>query len=141
MNKEDPNSLSDQNSVLKQICARTRSAHVWLVIVQKGATVFIRGSQCSCSFNNWFQTKNPHPIFIFQIPLRADTRYLYAPILDPLTLLFSSSARVLNAVCKTLIRCQLFCLCCKSNSIMSVSFAVGAAKCPPRSRLPSRFPF
>lgn len=54
MNKEDPDSLSDQNSVLEQICARTWRVHVWLVIVQKGATVFIRGSQCSCSFNNWF---------------------------------------------------------------------------------------
>lgn len=70
MNKEDPDSLSDLNSVLKQICAWTRSSHVWPEIVQKGATVLIRGDgwpdgMSGNSYNNCFWTKNPHQILYF----------------------------------------------------------------------------
>lgn len=153
MNKEDPDSLSDQNSVLKQIRAWTRSSHVWPVIVQKGATVFIRGAAMQMKVGPHGGTSGNSGgssaavckarihiglVFFGHLCQVRDSVFL---LHEALTQLFSSSARALNTVCKTLIPCQLLCLCCKSNSIMSVSFARGAAKCPLRSRLPSRSSF
>lgn len=87
-----------------------------------------------------FRSTNSHRIGIFRTDL-CHVRYSVLLSHQAFTQLFSSSARALNTVCKTLIPCQLLCLCCKSNSIMSVSFARGAAKCPLRSRLPSRSSF